>query len=257
MHLRQQIITFCLIISVSWADSIHTFYRNRYPPSSEEDYYYNEDYHETIPKQDTAAFVPNPPSSDDAEGRLAREGMCSNVNEIHRSIKALDCSKPVLKTVKLRPPAPNFAIVPSVAQVKRCAGHCNHPRSCLPSKTSTIRIPVYKFDKSNVTNKQTCVEYELLQHEECRCKCAVESHHCSKHQTYDANNCACSCKVQEEKHKCLEMQFSNMEPLRYWDDLTCECKCIPKSCGRLRVWVPSMCRCMQIPTGEEDENALF
>lgn len=69
-------------------------------------------------------------------------GMCSNVNEIHRSIKALDCSKPVLKTVKLRPPAPNFAIVPSVAQVKRCAGHCNHPRSCLPSKTSTIRIPV-------------------------------------------------------------------------------------------------------------------
>lgn len=45
-------------------------------------------------------------------------------------------------------------------------------------------MQVYKFDKSNVTNKQTCVEYELLQHEECRCKCAVESHHCSKHQVH-------------------------------------------------------------------------
>lgn len=125
--------------------------------------------------------------------------MCSNQKEIQRSLHALKC-QPVTKTIKLKSVGPNYDLVPSVAQVKRCAGHCHAPLSCLPSKKRSIQIEVlnnktnyahqpkfaclqvFRFDRANASASASCLVFELQQHESCQCDCSTKSHHCTPHQ---------------------------------------------------------------------------
>jgi hypothetical protein len=100
-------------------------------------------------------------------------------SEILKSARMLRCREPLLKLIKLKPPGPNFDVrnssqllkhsceislvlgigffcnflftlkqlLPSVALVKRCGGHCSHPHVCRPAKKSMKRIPVCHFNR--------------------------------------------------------------------------------------------------------------
>jgi len=87
----------------------------------------------------------------------------------------------------------NVKSLPSRVQVRRCEGECNYHRTCSPSSTRLVRVPIYVSMQTNDDQSQllmgvfgglqfqksrTCGEVEIEEHQECKCGCSLEARHC-------------------------------------------------------------------------------
>ncbi|ODN01136.1 Vascular endothelial growth factor A [Orchesella cincta] len=154
--------------------------------------------------------------------------------------------------VQLEVPGPAFSVEPSVAKVNRCSGVCKHGyHSCMPIKTSFIKVPVIL---SNHHKKgYNCVEYEVMQHDECSCGCQILEEHCSEFHKHD--RCACKCTNDAEMMQCLAKQLVPGQR-SVWDEDKCECVCEVEPCPEGFEWDSSKCRCERSPWIDE-ENLLY
>ncbi|CAL8082356.1 unnamed protein product [Orchesella dallaii] len=154
--------------------------------------------------------------------------------------------------VKLNVPGPSFSLEPSVAKVNRCSGVCKLSyHSCMPTKTSFLKVPVILMDHHHKTPK--CVEYEVEEHDECSCDCQVREEQCSEFHKHD--RCACQCTNIADMIACLEKQPTPGQR-SVWDEDKCQCVCEAEPCPENFEWDSSKCRCEVSPWIEAD-NMLF
>jgi len=133
-------------------------------------------------------------------------------------------------------------MTPSHVLLKQCTGGCTllEP-SCLPSKTSTKKIPVLVAKcgiNQGICDKE-CATIELEEHIECKCACALTPRDCSEEQQFVRSECGCKCTNVHERHACMTSS-------RTWNETTCSCSCPRRLCGPNMAWDEQNCTCRSL-----------
>lgn len=62
--------------------------------------------------------------------------------------------------------------------------------------------------------------FQIDSHEECACKCKINSEECNENQEYEESSCKCQCKDSETMRSNCEKK-AQMK----WSDKSCQCEC--------------------------------
>ena len=144
----------------------------------------------------------------------------SNVNSLECvSMNNQEC-KTRTKIININNNEPVF--YPFRIKVNKCSGSCNnindqYGKLCVPDIVKNINVKI--FNLMSLTNQTKHIEW----HENCKCKCRLDSSVCNNKQRWNKDKYRC-----EYKEELIEKGICDKGFI--WNPSNCNCEC-GKSCG--------------------------